>query len=138
MMSDRIVKDFAQPVYNCTFAFATGAEDHSSCTITVKDQIGNTIGEVQPLLVWMSSVSTGEGLATTGPVSLAALATGGTYLQELTSKKCAIVLTNGSGQFILDIEDDTTMTEYVCASPLAGKSGFINVSRVMSAADFGV
>jgi hypothetical protein len=137
-MTARLVKDFARPVYNCSFAFATGAATHSSCTISVTDDKGNAIGEVMPLYVWMSSVATGQGLATTGPTNLAALATGRTYLDEQTANKSAIVLTNAAGQFILDITDAVTMTDYVCASPLAGNNGFINVSRVMSAADFGV
>jgi hypothetical protein len=136
-MSDRIAKDFARPVYNFSFAFATGAATHSSCTISTFDDKGNAIGEIMPIYVWMSSSVTGEGLATVSPTNLAALATGGTYLDELTANKSAIVLTNSSGKFILDITDAVTMTDYVCAAPLAGMNSFASVSRVMSAADFG-
>jgi hypothetical protein len=133
----RIKKDFSQPVYDLEFAFATGAANHSTCTITVKDKAGNTIGEQMPLYVWISDSATGAGLPAVGPTNLAAISGGGTYQQELTANQSAIVLTNGSGVFKLDITDAVTQVYYVAAAPLAGESGFVAVSRVMSAADFG-
>ena len=135
-MTDRIAKDYVSTVYNCSFAFAPGVANHSTCTITVADQRGNTIGEIQPMLVWISDSPIGAGLPGVGPTNLAAISGGGTYLQETTANQAAIVLTNSSGQFKLDITDAVTKVYYVCASPLAGSNGFINVSRIMAATDF--
>ena len=136
MAGDRLIKDFTKPVWSCDFAFAKGAANHSTCTITVKDKAGNTIGEQMPLFVWISDDITGAGLPAVGPTNLAAIAGGGTYLQELTANHSAIVLTNGSGQFKLDITDAVTQVYYVCCAPLAGESGFVQVSRIMAATDF--
>lgn len=136
-MSDKNVSILEKPVYNIDFAFEVGAEDHATVTLTVKDAGGATIPYVQPMLLWLSDSPIGAGLAATGAVAMLAATSGGTYLNELTTDKSAIVLTNNVGQFVLDIEDDTTQVYYVCASPLAGYSGFASVSRIMSAADFG-
>lgn len=135
-MSDRIVKDFEKPVYSVEFAFAKGVANHSTCTMTVKDTGGNTIGDIQPLLVWISDDINGGGLPAVGPTNLAAISGGGTYLNELTANQSAIVLTNNAGQFKLDITDAVTKVYYVCATPLAGKTGFVSVSRIMAATDF--
>jgi hypothetical protein len=137
-MTTRIAKDFEQPVYNCEFAFATGAANHSTVTISVKDKAGNAIGEVMPLLVWFSDDVAGQGEASTGPTNLACATGGGTYLKELTANQTAICLTNAAGQCVLDVTDAVTQVYYVAAAPMAGNSGFVSVSRVMSAADFGV
>lgn len=136
MAGDRIIRDFSKPVWSVDFAFAPGAANHSTCTMTVKDKAGNTIGEQMPLFVWISDDVTGAGLPAVGPTNLAAISAGGTYLQELTANQSAIVLTNGSGQFKLDITDAVTKVYYVCAAPLAGESGFVSVSRIMAATDF--
>lgn len=88
------------------------------------------------MLVWISDSPIGAGLPGVGPTNLAAISGGGTYLQETTANQAAIVLTNSSGQFKLDITDAVTKVYYVCASPLAGSNGFINVSRIMAATDF--
>ena len=135
-MSTRQVKDYSSPVFNCTFAIAPGAANHCSVTITSTDEHGNTIGEIQPLFVWISDDVNGAGLPAVGPTNLAAIAAGGTYLQELTANQSAIVLTNSSGKFVLDITDAVTKVYYVCAAPLAGKSGFVSVSRILAATDF--
>ena len=135
-MSERFPTNAPRNINNVDFLIEVGAADHCTCTITAKDVDGRTIGDSQPLMVWISDSQTGHGLATDGPAGgLSAATGGGSYLQELTAKKCAIVLTNSSGQFVLDIEDDTTQVYFVCVSSLA--AGFIAVSRVLSAADFG-
>jgi hypothetical protein len=136
MSGTRIIKDFSKPVWDVDFAFAKGAANHSTCTITVKDKAGNTIGEPMPMFVWISDDVNGAGLPAVGPTNLAAISGGGTYLQELTANQSAIVLTNGAGQFKLDITDAVTKVYYVCAAPLAGESGFVCVSRIMAATDF--
>lgn len=136
MAGDRIIRDFSKPVWSIDFAFAKGVADHSTCTMTVKDKAGNVIGEQMPLFVWISDDVNGVALPAVGPTNLAAIAGGGSYLQELTANQSAIVLTNGSGQFKLDITDAVTKVYYVCAAPLAGESGFVAVSRIMAATDF--
>jgi len=136
-MSERQVKGYASPVFNIDFAFAKGAANHSTCTMTVKDEKGAAIGEIQPMLVYISDSAVGAGLAAVSPTNLAAGAKG-TYLNELTANTSALCLTDSNGQFALDITDAVTQVYYVCATPMAGQSGFVAVSRIMSAADFGV
>lgn len=136
MAGDRIIRDFSKPVWSIDFAFAKGVADHSTCTMTVKDKAGNVIGEQMPLFVWISDDVNGVALPAVGPTNLAAISGGGSYLQELTANQSAIVLTNGSGEFKLDITDAVTKVYYVCAAPLAGESGFVAVSRIMAATDF--
>ena len=133
----RIVKDFESPVYNVRWLYAVGAEDHATITIEVRDKKGDLIGEVAPLLIYISDSASGEGLAATGSSGVIAAGTSGTVLQELTTKKAAIVLTGADGKFVWDVVDDTTQVYYLCAAPLAGMSGFVAVSRILSAADFG-
>lgn len=136
MSGTRLIKDFSKPVWSIDFAFAPGAANHSTCTMTVKDKAGNVIGEQMPLFVWISDDVNGGGLPAVGPTNLAAISGGGIYLQELTANQSAIVLTTAAGEFKLDITDAVTQVYYVCAAPLAGESGFVQVSRIMAATDF--
>lgn len=133
----RIIKDFESPVYNIRWLYAVGAANHATITIEVRDKNGNIIGEPAPLYIYISDSPTGAGLAATGSSGVIAAGSSGTVLEELTTKKSALVITGNDGKFVWDVEDDTTQVYYLCATPMAGMSGFVAVSRILSAADFG-
>ncbi len=103
-----------------TIAFAAGAANVCTVTITWKDRAGNTVKGVRQFDVFLSDSSAGAGLAATG-ASAELVATTGSSIATVTSHKRWTVQSASTGIFVGSLTDTVKSPYYIAViDPQAG------------------
>lgn len=103
---------------------ASATTDGMDITFTVKDVDGNAIAAVHRIEWWISEAATGVGLtADTYSGDVTTVTNFGREVQEVTSKKHFVCLTNASGVLqCLAVDSGNPADQYICAlHPVTGK-----------------
>lgn len=121
-----------------TFAPAVGASNICDVAVQLVDGYNKALNAVVNLVLWLSDASTGEGLTATGASGTVQAKSGSQDLSALTAKKCLMVQTDVTGEYVLEITDSAKTAFYVAAQiPTGPNVGRVEVSRVLATADYG-
>jgi len=99
--------------------------DHIVVSGQLKDMAGTNMAETCLVLVYISDDDDGSSVADTAPDDVLIGTDGngsyGTNLYEFEADKMLLVLTDSSGRFDVDIQEDGSDTWYIVAQPWGGR-----------------
>ena len=94
-------------------AEGTTAANTIRASVQLEDADGNDVAEAYVCRFYISDDSGGDGLCATAPDNNIAAGAVGTLLEETTTDKSGLLLTDATGAFDLDISDTGTPTFYL-------------------------